>query len=189
LPPLGRKAGRGLFVFFKRSPHAMSITIGNIQSSSDDLLLKLLGDELRRRISADKAAPEFVAQIRLLPAGLRAMAATHELDVSLALDDLGWHFGNWHNIDLAEETARGLEELGATELAAIFRAAFQIAGAYWTELGSEGWTEWYHGSALKQALEPLNRQTEAVLEKNQLGIFKYWLDYARRHPDRVGAVP
>src|SRR5215470_7840941 len=103
----------------------MSITFGAIDSSSDDELFKLLGQELQNRISAQRGSPEFVSEIQTLPNGLRAMAATYELDVSLALDDLGWHFGNWHNQDLAEETARGLEELGARELAQVFRRAFE----------------------------------------------------------------
>src|SRR5262252_3789767 len=113
----------------------MGITIEAIDSSSDDELFALLGKELEGRISAARGSAEFVAQIRELPVGLRAMAATYELDVSLALDDLGWHFGNWHNEELARETARGLETLGARELADLFRQAFEIAKKYWTELG------------------------------------------------------
>src|SRR5258706_7610161 len=123
-----------------------SITLEAIEASSDDELFSLLGHELESRISAKRGSAEFVEQIRNLPVGLRAMAATYELDVSLALDDLGWHFGNWHNEDLAEETAQGLRELGAYELAELFAKAFQSAKNYWTELGSDNWMEWYHDS-------------------------------------------
>ena len=70
------------------------LTLDIIDSSSDEELLKLLQKELESRISAARTEPEFLAQIRELPIGLRAMAATYELDVSLTLDDLGWHFGN-----------------------------------------------------------------------------------------------
>src|SRR5258708_16159264 len=110
-----------------------------IDKRSDEDLFSLLGHELEARITTKRGTPEFVAEIQRLPVGLRAMAATYELDVSLALDDLGWHFGNWHNEDLAEETARGLELLGAKELSDLFRKAFQIAKNYWTELGAENW--------------------------------------------------
>ena len=103
------------------------LTLESIAGSSNDDLFTLLGRELEERITAKRGSPEFVAEIKELPIGLRAMAATHELDVSLALDDLGWHFGNWHSRDLAEETAAGLDELGATELADVFRAAFRLA--------------------------------------------------------------
>jgi len=89
----------------------MSITLDTIDSSSDDEWFSLREKELENRISADRGSAEFVAEIQGLPVGLRAMAATYELDVSLALDDLGWHFGNWHNEDLAEETARGLARI------------------------------------------------------------------------------
>lgn len=124
----------------------MSLTVEAIDSSSDDELFALLAKELQTRISAERGSAEFVLQIQGLPEGLRAMAATYELDVSLALDDLGWHFGNWHNEDLAVETARGLEVLGANELSDLFKQAFEIARRYWRELGAGNWTEWYHGS-------------------------------------------
>ena len=164
-----------------------SISVEAIDSSSDDDLFSLLGRELEDRITTKRGSPEFVAEIKELPVGLRAMAATYELDVSLALDDLGWHFGNWHSIDLAEETANGLDELEACELAEVFRAAFQLAQDYWMELSSEDWIDCYHGSPLEVAVDPLNKKAWSILEGKKNGIFKYWVDYARRHPVRVGA--
>ena len=165
-----------------------TLAFSDISSSSDDQLFKLLATELERRITTKRGSPEFVAEIQRLPVGLRAMAATYELDVSLALDDLGWHFGNWHNQALAEETARGLDILGASELADIFREAFRHASQYWSELGGESWTQWYHGSPLEKAVNPLNDQARKFLEKHKHGIFHYWVDYARNHPDGVGAT-
>lgn len=164
------------------------LTLESISSSSDDELFKLLSQELQSRIPASRNSPEFLPQIRSLPAGLRAMAATYELDVSLSMDDLGWHFGNWHDEELAEETARGLEVLGAHELAKLFREAFRLALKYWDELGSEDWAEWYHGSPLETAIDPLNDQAWNFLERHKDGIFHYWVDYARKNPDGVGVV-
>ena len=164
-----------------------AVTIESIWSGSEDEVFSLLGNELERRITSSRGSPEFVAEIKELPAGLRAMAATYELDVSLALDDLGWHFGNWHNLELAEETAAGLEELGAQELAEIFGAAFNHAQDYWMELGAENWMEWYHGSALEKAVAPLNHKAWAILKQRKNGIFSYWVEYARKYPQRVGA--
>jgi hypothetical protein len=163
------------------------LTIESIDASSDDELVSLLGAELERGITAAWGSSAFLAQIRNLPRGLRAMAATHELDVSLALDDLGWHFGNWHNEDLAEETAQGLEVLGASELATLFRQAFHLAKHYWTELGSEEWMEWYHGSPFEKEAGPLTQAAWSILKGQSNGILKYWVDYARRHPEEVGA--
>jgi len=159
-----------------------------ISSSSDDELFTLLGKELERRITAKRGSQAFIAQIRGLPVGLRAMAATYELDVSLTMDDLGWHFGNWHDVALAEETANGLELLGAPELAGIFREALRFAVRYWHELGAKGWSQWYHGSLLEKAMEPLNQQALEILKRNKNGIFHYWVDYARKHPDGVGVT-
>jgi hypothetical protein len=165
-----------------------NLTRNAIAASSGDALFTLLGEELQRRISAGRGEPEFVAEIRTLPVGLGAMAATYELDVSLTLDDLGWHFGNWHDAALAEETARGLEELEAVELAAIFRQAFRLAEAYWSELGTDGWSDWYNRSALRSAMDPLNDRAWALLRGKKDGISQYWVDYARKYPERVGAA-
>jgi hypothetical protein len=163
-----------------------NLTRETITACSDDELFTLLGKELEKRISAKRDSPAFAAEIQKLPVGLRAMAATYELDVSLALDDLGWHFGNWHDSLLADETARGLEELDAKELAIVFKDALQAAIRYWNELGSENWTEWYVGSPLEKEIEPLNEQAWAILEDKKRGIFQYWVDYARKHPEGVG---
>jgi hypothetical protein len=163
------------------------LTIKSITSSSDDDLVSLLGRELEDRITTVRGSPEFVAEIKNLPVGLRAMAATYELDVSLVFDDLGWHFGNWHSIELAEETATGLDELGAHELADVFRAAFGLAQDYWIELSSDEWMDWYRNSALEKAVAPLNDKAWSILEEKKDGIFYYWVNYARRHPRRVGA--
>lgn len=143
------------------------LRVDSIESGSDEEVFSLLGHELEKRIKSQRGSPEFIAEIRELPLGLRTMAATYELDVSLALDDFGWHFGNWHSVELAEETAAGLEELGAHELAELFGAAFSLA----------------------RALRPLNERAWKLLEEQRNGIFKHWVEYARDHPDKVGAGP
>ena len=162
-----------------------NLTPGVIAASLDDDLFKLLGKELEERISFKRDSPEFVVEIQKLPIGLRAMAATYELDVSLVMDDLGWHFGNWHNTVLAEETIRGLDELEATGLAVVFKEAFQIALRYWDELGTKDWPKWYHDSPLEKEIEPLNKQARKILEAKKNGIFGYWVDYARKYPGRI----
>jgi hypothetical protein len=164
------------------------LTVDAIDSSNDDELFGLLGKELETRISVERSSPAFLDAIRELPVGLRAMAATYELDVSLALDDLGWHFGNWHSTELAEETARGLEELGASELAGIFREAFRLAQQHWERLAAVDWMDWYHGSELEKEVRPLNSQAWELLKGKDNEIFKHWVNYARRYPERVGAV-
>jgi hypothetical protein len=80
-----------------------------------------------------------------------------------------------------------LDELGAKELAEVFRGAFRLAQDYWIALGSEDWEEWYHGSALEKAVDPLTRKAWSILAGKKKGILDYWVDYARKHPERVGA--
>ena len=113
------------------------------------------------------------------------MAATYELDVSLALDDLGWHFGNWHSVEFANATADGLEVLNSTELAQLFREAFRIALNYWEELGKEDWGEWYHGSQFEKLTEPLTDRAWEILNPMKMGLLDYWIKYAREYPEGV----
>ena len=56
-----------------------------------------------------------------------------------------------------------------------------------TEPGARNWMEWYHGSPFEKAVEPLTEQAWSILKDKKNGIFKYWVDYARRHPEGVGA--
>jgi hypothetical protein len=153
---------------------------------SDDQLFKLLGVELERRLPNGRRADDrFVSQLRALPRGLRAMAATYELDVSLALDDLGWHFGNWHHLALGKETLDGLRELGADAMAEVFGRAFEIAQEYWEQLGSEDWSDWYNGSPLERRLRPLNNKASRIWHRSDRGLFALWIAYARQFPDRL----
>ena len=69
----------------------------------DDAALKHAPEQLlTARVSGDPYSTDgsFAANIAPLPPGLRAMAATHWLDISLTLDSITWHFGksvshNW----------------------------------------------------------------------------------------------
>jgi len=54
------------------------------------------------------------------------MAATHHLDISLALDDIGWHFLNFGETGHVKETEMGLRELGMSEMANLFAEAYRI---------------------------------------------------------------
>jgi hypothetical protein len=96
-----------------------------IESGDDEALFKLLSAELQRRLPDGEGddLDAFLRTTRAMPTGLRAMAATYQLDVSLALDDLGWHFMNWLHRPYCEETAWALRELEAFAEAEIFAEA------------------------------------------------------------------
>ena len=69
---------------------------------------------------------QYAAAIEPLPAGLRAMAATHYLDFSLSIDHIGWHFLNFGESAFVAETESGLRVLGLDQLADWFREASLI---------------------------------------------------------------
>ncbi len=89
----------------------------NIANATDDkALFELLASELNARLEPVSNDMEALhVELMKLPCGLRAMGATHMLDVSMALEDLGWHFGRWPSHALAQDTLEGLKELGALE--------------------------------------------------------------------------
>ena len=156
-----------------------------VDADSDEEVLRRLSQAIDRRVPASLQGDldRLVEAIQQLPSGLRAMASTYQLDVSLALDDLGWHFANWHHHGYALETSRGLRELGAEPLAATFDAAYALAVQYWPQLGARGFNDWYHGSELERGLEPLNEEMWAFCrQQGSLGLLASWVAYARRHP-------
>jgi len=170
----------------------MTLTIAQIAASAtDDELFKLLSAELTDRLGSSEGGDldAFLDRAAALPVGLRAMAMTYQLDVSLTLDDLGWHFANWHHRRYCEATLWALGELEARELANLFGEAYVIADRYWDEIGRliardfEAFVEWYSESEFEKETMPLTRRMWALQkEKTILG---YWPSYARRYPERV----
>ena len=90
--------------------------------------LSLNGKDLRNDSS-------YASAIHQRPVGLRSMAATHRLDVSLTLDDIGWHFLNFGKPNFVRETKSGLRELGLGDWSLQTRAA-AVRSAWPT-----GWTQ------------------------------------------------
>ena len=173
----------------------MNISANDIRKTeSDEQLFKLLSSELDRRLpeAARGNLDEQVRFIRSLPRGLRAMAAIHRLDVSMAMDDLGWHFCNFHSRELADETLQGLVELEATEAAEVFKKAMELVDPHWETIGRlqtqspDAFGDWYIPSNLEKALSPYNQKLwDISTEAGKLGLMSYWLSYARKYPERV----
>ncbi len=88
----------------------MTLTAEQIRRArSDDELLKLFTGYLQQLFPPDSRGDPvvFLWQLNAAPEGLRAMAVTYELDVSMALDDLAWHVINHHSsLELAEKSSR-----------------------------------------------------------------------------------
>lgn len=169
---------------------------GHELPAEDDALVSSVLDLLKSRVSSSPYGWDgaFAQEIRSLPPGLRAMAATHHLDVSLTMDDIGWHFLNFGHPTHVEETERGLRELGLSDLAVMFHEAYELVRPHLPEIRRPG-GDYY--AVLEQAghtrrIDELSSHARTALG-NQ-GIYRCWAAYAREHPDRVfnakpGAAP
>lgn len=122
------------------------------------------------------------------------MAATYDLDVSMALDDLAWHFINHHSLrEFAEETIAGLCELEAPEAAEIFASAFKILEPHWSDLPDAARCksphDWLDANGIQAAVDPLNEHMRDFLKQQPDGsLFSLWLAYARKFPERCLAI-
>jgi hypothetical protein len=176
----------------------MALTVAQIQAAkSDNELVRLLMAELNllfpRELRKDPIV--YLSKLQTAPQGLRAMAATFNLDVSMSLDDLAWHFVNHHDFNLYEETLRGLQELEAAEAAEIFAEAYSIMEPFWNELeavasanNSENVHDWLDKNGIQKRIDPLNKRLWNLLNQwKDHGLMHYWIDYARKHPQQCVA--
>ena len=155
-----------------------------VASKSDKELFGLLSAELEQRLGRQTSNDAWVKVIQTLSVGLRAMAATHRLDVSMAINDLGWHFYNHPHRELCAETSRGLRELEAFEVLEIFEGARALIEPHWDKLGSLA--NWYETSGVEAAMRPLNQRLWKICNQSpEYGLMQFWLGYARNHPERV----
>src|SRR4029077_19866185 len=111
-------------------------------------ILSMLGKSVSSAADPYSDDGSYAAAIASLPTGLCAMAATHHLDISLTMDDIGWHFLNFGEPGLVRETEAGLRELGLRHIAGYFVEAPAVfsplkpeikeAGDYYDCLESRG---------------------------------------------------
>jgi hypothetical protein len=122
------------------------------------------------------------------------MSRTYELDVSMALDDLAWHFVNYHgSMELAEETISGLCELEAPEAAEVFQEALAVIEPHWQELEkvarSKAAHAWLDSQGIQELMNPLNDRMRKLLNQyDKSSLLSLWAGYARKHPERC-ALP
>lgn len=132
---------------------------------------------------------DFAGGIQSLPVGLRAMAATYWLDVSLTLDSITWHFGNFGHPDLVRETEAGLRELGLHDLAACFTEAKELMVpllAHRTEGDGDPYQILKHAGSEERARKLDERAWKIDgPDPERSVIFEAWIRYARQHPERV----
>jgi hypothetical protein len=157
----------------------------------DEGLKKDLEELLTARALGDPYGDDgsFARNIALLPPGLKAMAATHWLDISLTLDSMTWHFGNFGEPGLVAETEAGLRELGLHELAQCFVEARDLMGpllAKRTDTDGHPY-EILERAGLKEQGDEIDRRAWAVddLGPAESVIYKAWIRYTRQYPERV----
>ena len=158
---------------------------------NDDALLKEIQLILPNRALGDpyNSDGSFANGLASLPVGLRAMAVTHWLDISLTLDSITWHFGNFGERHLVALTEEGLEELGLHELGACFREAKELMKPlleHRTESDGDLY-EILERNNLRERGEQINKRTWALdnLGRGKSLIYNAWIVYARKYPERV----
>jgi len=160
---------------------------------TDEELLKEIFSVLGKSVSplADPYSEDgsYAAAIGNLPSGLRAMAASHHLDVSLTMDDIGWHFLNFGEPGLVRETEAGLRELGLEEIAEYFVEAHAIVDPLKPEITEA--EEYYQCLESRGLIERISELTDKASAKQPKlsgsPIYAAWVKYARVHPENVFA--
>jgi hypothetical protein len=159
----------------------------------DEELLKEIFSVLGKSVNsaADPYSDDgsYAAAIASLPMGLRAMAATHHLDISLTMDDIGWHFLNFGEPGLVRETEAGLRELGLGDIADYFVEAHAIVSPLKPEIKeADDYYECLESRGLMAKIDELTDKASArqpILDGSP--IYAAWIKYTRLHPENVFA--
>jgi len=158
---------------------------------TDEALLEQIFAALSKSVGsvADPYSEDgsYAVAIAGLPAGLRAMAATHHLDVSLTMDDIGWHFLNFGEPGLVRETQDGLRKLGLDDIAGYFAEANSLVSPLRSEIKEP--EDYYSSLESRGLMKRIDELTDKASKRQPtLGdspIYAAWVKYARAHPEEV----
>jgi hypothetical protein len=150
-------------------------------------ILSVLGKCVSSAADPNSDNGSYAAAMASLPAGLRAMAATHHLDISLAMDDIGWHFLNFGEPGLVRETEDGLRELGLGDIADYFVEAHAIVNPLRSEIKEAD--DYYDCLESRGLMARINELTDKASARQPTlsgsPIYAAWIKYARVHPEKV----
>lgn len=111
------------------------------------------------------------------------------MDISLTLDSLTWHFGNFGEPQLVTETEAGLRELGLHEPASCFVEAKELMLPLLTQRTEADGDpyEILERAGLSARAEELDERASALgnLGSGKSAIYEAWIQYTRQHPERV----
>jgi quinol monooxygenase YgiN len=171
----------------------MSITIDTIRAAeSEEALIELLATELQvlLPIEAQKNRDQFHQILASLPRGLRAMAGTHEFDVSMTQEDLAMHIACQHEARDLHETISGLRELELAQIADLLEQAMKIMEPHLDEMRKqqvsvENLQKWLDDVGVQDQIDPMNDIIwDFSAEAGPLGMHRSWVLYARKYPER-----
>jgi hypothetical protein len=172
----------------------VGLSLASIQAARDDdeqlfnLLSTALGELFPPDMQSDRDL--FLVALTNAPRGLRAMAGIYDLDASMAVDDLAWHFGNHSDERFLHETVASLKELEAVEAAEIFLLAWDAVKAYLPEIrntdwGAQNFNDYLERTGIQSRVKPLNERMWAICQKcGTRGLMQFCLAYARKYPER-----
>jgi hypothetical protein len=170
----------------------MALTVEAIRAAEDDdALIQLLSEELQRHLPEEvlNDPDATYRMVTTLPRGLRAMAGMHLFDISMALDDIAWHFGNQNDERALRETLNGLRELELYDAAACFEKMWDFMRPHMAALRSgdydgKDFPNWLEDIGAQAFAEPMSKliwdQSEGA---GKFGFLSSWADYARRYPE------
>lgn len=116
------------------------------------------------------------------------MGATHWLDVSLTLDSITWHFGNFGEPALVAQTEDGLLELGLAELALVFREAKVLMEPFIDQMSPEQTSEeLLEKAGLGQRGYEIDCKAWDLRDvgTGKSAIYDAWVRYTRNNPELV----
>ena len=155
----------------------------------DKELQKQLEALLTARVVGDPydRSGELAGNLRTLPRGLRSMGATHWLDISLTLDSVTWHFGNFGEPGLVAVTEEGLRDLELFELADCFHEAAELMMPLEKTRGTKGINEMLEEAGVVERADELNRRAWELAPDgvDDSVIYNAWIKFTRAHPEQV----
>jgi hypothetical protein len=163
---------------------------------SDEEIFNAIANEAYTQLPSTLQAnlEAYYAALPEVPPGTRAYAGIWDLDVSMAMDDIAWHFGNHDEERHIQETLWSLRGLNATEVHGIFAQAVSIVRPHLEILRSgtirvESFHDWLDETGIQAACDPLNKRLWQICEENPDHRLLYFaIKHARNAPDRFISV-
>jgi len=169
------------------------LIVEQIKGCVDDAaLFKLLADEASALLPPElqDGRKAYFGLLPSLAPGIRAFNGIWDLDVSMSMDDIAWHFTNHFEEEHIQETLWSLAEVGAEEVHAIFSEALSIVRPHLGDLRSRSISaakrhEWLDTSGIQAACKPLNKRLWEICEEaGNFRLLSFAIGHARKHPDR-----